>query len=738
MPLPTSVLKLGLGGSFRRRLMQEANVAGCWPLADLSTAGPIRDISGEMNTGTLSGTGWTAGVPFAIPEGALGLTFDGNGYISVVDPTPGESGGAKNLSLASGSMDIVFLMKTSTNDATLRCIVQKQETNSSGNGWHVALQNGAIEFYLKVSGSTVFSFQRGSVADGAEHLIHCHYAPGSNLARIYVDGVASGADATGTTEGVATSVDLRIGTFTDGAGDFVGTLCYVMIGRQGDASISSELQAMRSWTDVSADVLTGSDPLHARYGIGGVGPVDKVASSGLFTFTMNNAATNSAGLVGYYSPAHANCRSGFNLGIPVRWELSYGGTTYYKFRGFLRSIVPLPGSARERETRVTATDWLDTAAIIMVSGVPAQIAQSSTEAFRVVTDAMSVPPAAVDLESGAETFEYAIDAPNRKVLTEYGRIAMSEMGQIYMRGDTTQGGTLCYESRAHRQIATTDATFASTMQELELEYDLKETINLIRVTIYPRQVDTAATTVLYALTGTKQVIGPGETIVIEGRYKDPSNPVAQAGGIDLVTPVATTDYTLNVSDDDSGPDLTSYLTVDVVTGGSSTVFTLTNEASQPGYLTKLQIRGRGIYTYAPITIERQDAPSVREIGARALDLDMPYQSSVNTATSVGDYLLNIYVNRLPAVRRLTIAADRNATLLVQALAREVGDRVAFSEAVTGATTDAAYYIQNVDLTLGGGQFTCAWGLTPSSETGVFWLLGETGFGELDETTYLGA
>ena len=50
---------------------------------------------------------------------------------------------SRTLSLAGGDMDIVVILSTSRNDNTRRAIVQKMATNASGDGWSVALLNGA-------------------------------------------------------------------------------------------------------------------------------------------------------------------------------------------------------------------------------------------------------------------------------------------------------------------------------------------------------------------------------------------------------------------------------------------------------------------------------------------------------------------------------------------------------------------------------------------------------------------
>ena len=49
-----------------------------------------------------------------------------------------------------------------------------------------------------------------------------------------------------------------------------------------------------AWTDVTTDVLT--DPaLRASYGIRGAGPTDRVASTGVLNFALDNGQTNSIG-----------------------------------------------------------------------------------------------------------------------------------------------------------------------------------------------------------------------------------------------------------------------------------------------------------------------------------------------------------------------------------------------------------------------------------------------------------
>ena len=131
-----------------------------------------------------------------------------------------------------------------------------------------------------------------------------------------------------------------------------------------------------AWTDISSDVLAD---LSCTYGISGGGANDRVASTGSFTFQLNNSTSNSAGLLGYYSIGHPNCRAGFQLGAIVRLGLTYDGTTYYKFLGSIDSVSPETGRYRGRRVSVVATDAMDAFARFKLWGLAARQNYSSSD-----------------------------------------------------------------------------------------------------------------------------------------------------------------------------------------------------------------------------------------------------------------------------------------------------------------------------------------------------------------------
>jgi hypothetical protein len=86
------------------------------------------------------------------------------------------------------------------------------------------------------------------------------------------------------------------------------------------------------WTNITVDIDDYDDHVTCHRGIDGDGPMDLVAGPGELHLALKNHARNSGGLVGYYSFGHANCRSGWKYGTPLRMGL-------YLQRHGLRSLA---------------------------------------------------------------------------------------------------------------------------------------------------------------------------------------------------------------------------------------------------------------------------------------------------------------------------------------------------------------------------------------------------------------
>ena len=507
-----------------------------------------------------------------------------------------------------------------------------------------------------------------------------------------------------------------------------------LLGSVGFSELGTTTYLGSSWTSIT-DVIIGGG-LNLNYGISGSGPADRVASTGTMTFALDNSASNSAGLLGYYSPNNANKRSGFELGIGVRLAITYAGITYYKWRGFLTSIEPMGGIKRERVTNCVAVDYMDDAASSLLNQVALQINKRSDEVFTAVYNNLARPAPATSIGTGISTFAFALDNvqdESTTVLSAFQTIAASEVGFIYTKGDTTQGATLVFENRTTRQAAASSATITNDMIDMTANRSMKELLNRIKVTTYPREVDAAATTVLYSLSNANTTVATGSTLTIDAAYTDPNQKAARVGGTDMVTPVATTDYTMNTLADGTGTNLTASFTVTPVFGANSAKLIIVNSSGVDGFITKLQLRGKGIYTYDPTISTSQDTASQLLYGINTLSYDMPYQDTLTVGQSAADYCRYIYKNPLTYLRDITIDANASATMMGYALAREISDRITVSETVTGLSAD--YYINAVNLSItANNQISATWTLAPSA---AIWLLGITGASEIGTTTVLG-
>ena len=472
------------------------------------------------------------------------------------------------------------------------------------------------------------------------------------------------------------------------------------------------------WTDVSADVRAAGS-IRAGYGIRGASARDRVAATGTLVFPLDNSERNSAGLLGYYSPNHVNKRAGFGLGIGVRLALTYGSPTYFKWRGTLESIDLVPGVAGTRVVACSCVDWMDDAAKYPVSVIPTAFDQRSDEVFTALLAAVPKRPAAIEIDPGVDTYPIVFDTlrdETTRALAALQNLAMSELGYIYLKGDAVQGGTLVFEARNRRPAATEDLfTLDDTRQiDLRMSNARAGVTTQVKVTAHPRAAD--ATGVLFSLSGAAPSVAPGNSLPLNCQYRDPNTGAyARVGAQDIEDLVAGTDYVANSAADGSGTVLTSAMSVAIAKGGNSAIVTVTNTGGTLAYLTQLQIRGKAIPDYQSVTLTADDADAQVNYGLNVLDLDMPLQDDAATAAEVGQYLLQIYGTPRTNISQVTFLATESEDLLIQMLTREISDRIAIVETLSGVND--SFFLNSVDLEIQeGGAIWCTWGLAPADTT----------------------
>jgi|Deesub1362A_J573_1020465.scaffolds.fasta_scaffold03070_2 hypothetical protein len=473
------------------------------------------------------------------------------------------------------------------------------------------------------------------------------------------------------------------------------------------AALEMEFSA-GTWTDVWDDV-TSADPIRWVRGIRGNRPTDRVAGVGTLTFSLKNGEDNSAGLVGYYSPGHANCRAGFEAGIKVRLRAQYGDTWYTLFTGRLKSAVPTPGVRGPRRTRCRAEDWIASAARHKLDLLSIQTNRRSDLLVQDVLNNMGRQPEATSLDEGLETFAYAPDNARDEKTTALAvlqGIAMSEYGYIFVRGD----GTLVFENRHTRVKRTAVSATITNPRDIEPVYDEDRIYNLVRAIVYPREVGTTYE-VLASLNSTPS-IAPGETLTVTLRYTDPNNRDVRLSAVEVQDPVAGTDYEFS-SSEGGGGDLNDDLQVVVTKGGNAAEFALTNNGSGTGYVTKLQIRGKAIRIYDPVVQTAEDATSQDQHDKRPLSLVLPYQDSPVVGRDFAQVTLQWYKDPTLWLDQVRVIGDNSDAEMLAALGVEIGDRITVQESVSGV--DGDYFVNAVaGEILPGQRIAVTWTVVPAT------------------------
>lgn len=493
------------------------------------------------------------------------------------------------------------------------------------------------------------------------------------------------------------------------------------------ATYALEMYLSGAWVNVlNQGDIRSQAPIVAAYGIQGSTPNDRIASTGELDFALDNSVSNSAGVQSYYSPLSSVKRTGYDFNIPVRFTLSHGATSGVKFRGKLSEIMPTAGVDADLMVPCKALDWFDDAATLDLPDLPVQLSKRGDEIVTAILDGLAAgdQPIARDIETSLETFAIALDGAvtggRPKVRETLNQLALSDAGYCYTLGD----GTIRYENRHHRALnPTVEITLdGNTIAPggIVVPGSRDDIYSSVQIAVKPTETDAAATTVVYALENTTTLVQPGVTLgTIFGAYRDPSNRDI-IGGTDTVDPVATTDYTMNAAQDGSGANLTASFTVTASRTGRGVRFSITNNGSVAGYITKLQLRGKAIYRYDAMV----EVAVAGAYGTRPLQVVMPFQNNVNVAESWAAFLANILSTPFAHVRSVTFCASKSTALMQAAILREPGDRIEIAELVTAV--DAPFTINSVRLECQpGGIVWCTWGLEPAARQ-RYWLWGIDG------------
>ena len=479
-----------------------------------------------------------------------------------------------------------------------------------------------------------------------------------------------------------------------------------------------EMYLSGAWTSVSADVRSFDHDIVATHGIDGNDVESRVAAPGTITFYMDNSEANSAGLLGYYSPDHANCRTDFARGTLARISLTSAGSTRYLMRGKIDEIEPIPGQFGKRETMVQCVDFMQELVDHKLAGIPVQTGKRPDQLVSTILANMANSATNTSIATDTVTLSYALHSERDEKSTAMSamqKVCMTALGYFFVSGDATAGETATYQMRHTRSSAALAATFSDTMSELRVVRSGKKMSNKVVAATHPAQIDSGANTLLATLVNEFQLDGGAiETITL--RLRDPSGASARVSGFNFVTPlVADTHFKMSSASGDSGNDLNSNLALTLSAGGNTVEIELENTGVTRGYINKLDILGDGIYLYDPLEI-------VIESGSadKSLNYDFYYQDDYYVGKDFATAVHGRVSFEVSEVSGFAYFADADSTLMSYALTIDIGSRIMLSETATGISDE--YFVNQVTWRiLKDGRLKVEYLLEPASVVSFFVL-----------------
>lgn len=257
-----------------------------------------------------------------------------------------------------------------------------------------------------------------------------------------------------------------------------------------------------------------------------------------------------------------------------------------------------------------------------------------------------------------------------------------------------------------------------------------DVINHVEINYEPRAVGTAGT-ILYQAPNPISVQA-GEARFFNAFYRDPEIESARVGGMDMIDPIAGTDWIANSEDDGSGDDLTSQVALFAFFSGGQAAITILNSAAVTAYITLLRLKGTPLTTYARETYIDFDGQSIADHGLHKRTINLNFTDDLELVRNYAGSLLR----RLATPRgRLEQVTLRDSTLVTQTSLLALGVICDLADLENAETEYAIVGVRHsLDQTSGDNLLTLV--LEPLGRL-VYWVLETAARSELEETTFIG-
>jgi hypothetical protein len=440
-----------------------------------------------------------------------------------------------------------------------------------------------------------------------------------------------------------------------------------------------------------------------------------------------------------------------DLGCAVVLQEVADGTTYNLFKGTVDKIIPKDApDVVGRTADIAVLDGMDDMAGTQISTAK----RTGTTADVLIGDALDeigwpAAPGGRTLDAGVDTFEQGW-AHRESALEFCQDVARQDGGFFYIDTD----GKAIFENRHHRiqgAHLTSRHDFGTAHRDVEYEFSKRFLFNKARITGKTYIVDTSDEFLWSAKTGNNNeapFVGPGETVTIIAEL---------SGAVDSFTAFGAggTYWNANSVSDKSGTDLTSDWTVTGTAKGQQVEIAVVNNGSIGGYLVApdslpgevpATLTGQTLLLIGKILLERdiafvvEDATSQSSYKTRSWELDARFQSRPQQLIAYANHIIARFKDPVPTPVSFSIVAEVDATNRQWALDLKLSDRCTVASTRLGFDQD--YYVNKIThvYEIRGSKFshwvTFRIERTAGAAEGVAWLLGEAGFGELGQKTFL--
>uniref|UniRef100_A0A6M3L4N5 Putative tail protein n=1 Tax=viral metagenome TaxID=1070528 RepID=A0A6M3L4N5_9ZZZZ len=455
--------------------------------------------------------------------------------------------------------------------------------------------------------------------------------------------------------------------------------------------------------------------------------------------TMRVTLDNKAGT---YSPFYTSSPISGSLlpGRLVRFRTTAPGSVIL-WTGELETLLPKPALGGRMVAELIALGPLfglqTESKVAMTTNI------GTGAAITAILDDISWSATRRQIDTGQTTMTRWMVEP-KKALTAAREVEATEAGLLR----EMRNGDIGFEGRQHRLSephTTSQRTFTDgTLGEGATGYDALEELDSLPL-IFNEFSSTVPTwtpgveATLWTLQETgasSPAILAGEALTFWAAYPNAAvDPSGLGVGVDedgWVTPVHTTDYTVNTQTDGGGDALQASVAVAASKFSNSMKITLTNNSGSDGFITALKGRGIPILANDPTTVSVEDATSQTAYGVRKFPRpeEAKWVPSTTEARQWCNFQLSIYKDPNPMLG-ITTPSTRDIHHLTAALSGDVSDRV--TVVATSARTllgiNEDFFIEAVRHRFDkGGELRSEFLLSPAAPFSEFWVLDKGALG----------